>query len=524
MRRGFVIVGVGALVIASVGFVRRLDSPSALETREAREAAQPEGSSAAAPGASAPVAPAAVGDVAPGSRLATQRLLRARDFSILTRLVEAKQARVDQDVRLEDDLARVVLTFNTADPSMTPLLDAWVAAEPTAYAPRLARAEHEIALAWDRRGTKRSSETSEEQKTEFRAFLMKAIEDAQDVVRRRARVAEAYRILIVAAMGYGDQQACARVAERGIAAVPASVRIRVALAQCFLPRWGGSYALMEAVAAESDTQVERNPALSALHGFVAWDRARAAESDRQIDEALALYSQALDKGEHWLFYRHRGRVYLNQHRYTEALEDAVRGLALAPEEPDLLVLRADALAELGRSAEAVPDIRLVVELDPTNDDFARFRSRELETAAHQGYQRLEMTKDLNGAIARLTDAIDLVGGDAEVYYWRGRAYLRKDDEAHALPDFEAAIRIDPHHYESYRNVDYLLAKRGDWDGVIRHWTQYVELEPMNGRAYLERGGAYNRKGDRTAALADAKRACDLGTREACEIKAHARAR
>ena len=82
------------------------------------------------------------------------------------------------------------------------------------------------------------------------------------------------------------------------------------------------------------------------------------------------------------------------------------------------------------------------------------------------------------------------------------------------------FRLDPRHFESYRNVDWLLAQRGDWDGVITHWTRYIELEPLNGQAYLERGGAYHRKGDQRAALADADKACGLGAPRAWELIGH----
>ena len=417
----------------------------------------------------------------------------------------------------------MVLTFNTADPSITPLLDAWVEAEPKAYAPRLARAEHEIALAWDRRGTKWSSETSEEQKAEFQAFLVKAVEDAQEVVRRGRTLAEAYRILIVAAMGYGDQQACARVAERGIAAVPASLRIRVALAQCFLPRWGGSYALMEAVAAESDTQVERNRALSRSTASSPGTAARVAESDRQIDEALALYSQALDKGEHWLFYRHRARLpepATATPRPSRTPSVASHSRPRSPTSSSSRV-RPRRARPLRRGRARHPPRRRA------RPDERRLRALPEPRARDRGAPGLPAPRDDEGRERRdrAADRRDRPRGRRRRGLLLARSGVSAERRRGArAPDFEAAIRLDPHHFESYRNVDYLLAKRGDWDGVIRHWTQYVELEPMNGRAYLERGGAYNRKGDRPAALADAKRACDLGTREACGIMAHARAR
>jgi hypothetical protein len=45
----------------------------------------------------------------PGTRLEFVRLLRARNFSALTRAIETKQAKVERDIRQEGDFATAVL-------------------------------------------------------------------------------------------------------------------------------------------------------------------------------------------------------------------------------------------------------------------------------------------------------------------------------------------------------------------------------------------------------------------------------
>jgi tetratricopeptide (TPR) repeat protein len=275
---------------------------------------------------------------------------------------------------------------------------------------------------------------------------------------------------------------------------------------------------MAAVARSGDAYAADNPALPALHGFPAWDRgriARGAAALQQFDEALAA-------GEHWFFYRDRARELLRQNRDEDALADADRALALAPDEPSTLVLRIRALARLGRTAEAVPHVQLLNETDPGNRDLTVFQQSALQVALDDGHQLLERDTNASGAIRQFTMAIDVTGGNAEVFYWRGRAYLQSGDHDRALADFEEAIRQDPRDFESYRNIDYVLATRRDWDGVIRHWTQYLALVPTDGRAYFERGGAANHKGDRPAALEDARKACEWGIREACAAAGRAR--
>ncbi len=517
MRKGLFIVALAVLVVGSIGLVQKLD-----EQPIARDAggvpAQPPSTGAEA------VAPSAFGeDAVPaaeavsGSALEAQRLLRAREFAALTRLIEAKQAPVEESVRHEGELARVMLAFAVADPTLMPLFDAWVAAQPDTYAPRLARGAHRVALAWAQRGKKVARETSDEQLAGMREYLGEAVEDARAAVRGNPRLTEGYVLLIRAAMGYGDSRACLRVADLAFAHVPASMRVRAALGYCLLPRWGGSYEALADFARESQAEADRNPALLALLGFVDWDRGRVAAEERRYDAAIALFTHALEMGEHWQFYRDRAQAYLHQHRDTQALADVARALALAPDEPDTLVLRVRILTSLRKWSDAVADAQLVAELDPTNGDLAWFRGHELEDAAHQGSQLLETTKDVDGAIARLTWGVRLTGGSADIYYWRGRAYLQKNDQARALGDLEQAIRLDPHHFDAYQNVDWILTQRGAWDEIIRRWSRYIELEPLNGEAYLERGGAYHRRGDASQALADARKACDLGTQKACEI-------
>ncbi len=50
-----------------------------------------------------------------------------------------------------------------------------------------------------------------------------------------------------------------------------------------------------------------------------------------------------------------------------------------------------------------------------------------------------------------------------------------------------------------------------------YWDSYLELKPDNGKAYLERGGAYLHAGKRELALEDARKACKLGVKKGCEV-------
>lgn len=517
MRKRLLIGGLLLVIVASIGVLwQGAEEP----VRPTHENGPPAHRPDLGTGATGPSASAALPSAAPGGPLQTQRLLRARDFATLTRQLEAKQARLEQDIRREDELSTTLSAFGVADPALTPLLDEWVVAQPEAWAPRLARARHRITVAWQRRGAKLAKETSDEQFAGMQQWLDAVIADAREALQRNPKLTEAYRLLIRTAQAHGDQRACVRFAELGLAVAPASLRVRSALAQCLLPRWGGSYDAVSALAREAQTHVRENPALASLLGYVDWDRGCLARNETRYDEAVALFTRALAAGEDFQFYDDRADTYLRQKRYTDALADLARALALAPEASGILVTRAWILVALERYQDALGDVRLASEIDPTSVALARFRQQQGETAVSQAYQLLETTKDVPGAIARYTWAIEMAPGSAEALYWRGRAYLKQNDRAHALADFEAAIHLDPRHFESYKNIDWLFAQRGEWDAIIAHWTSYIALEPMSGQAYLERGGAYHRKGDEKAAVADAQKSCALGAARACEIIGH----
>lgn len=455
---------------------------------------------------------------APATTLPTRplevlRLVRARDFATVTRAIEQKQAAVERDIRQERELGVLIDTFDSADPKLTPLLDDWVRATPGSFAPRIARAVHRVALAWNRRGTKYANKTTEDQFAGMQTFLDLALDDARAVIAINPRVGDAYRVLIKTAMAYGNQEACAKAATVGITGLPASLRVRAALAQCFLPRWGGSYALLHELAKEADEHVADNPRLSVLRGYVDWDQGNLADSG--TSEEMEHFNRAVAAGDYVPFYRDRARAHVYSQHYVEALDDTARALALSPDDPETLLIRARALEWSQRHGEAVEAAQLVNEIDPASSRLADFRRRESKSGAVEGH-RLYSANDYRGAIARLTRAIELAGGTAELHYWRGRAYLMVEDQERALADFSTAIRVDPRHFESYRNVDFILARRGDWTRIIEYWTAYISVEPNDGRAYFERGGAKHHKGDQSSALQDANRACDLGTAEACE--------
>jgi tetratricopeptide (TPR) repeat protein len=317
-------------------------------------------------------------------------------------------------------------------------------------------------------------------------------------------------LLIDIARTGGNQRDCGLAARAGLDVMPASFRVRQALAMCRLPRWGGSHKLVQAIANRANPFVVDNPRLAALHGYVDWDLGRESKGD----EALGLLSTALNYGDDTNFYHERGRVHATEKRYAEALVDYDLAAKMSPDRPAMLVDRLYALAHLGKRDEVDAVVELVETIDPMNDDLPKFKEFSQQLERYQ--DEVESLKGQGESIEQLTHRLNTNNGRNQVtYYWRGRAYLKAGDNDNALADFEQSIQLDPTFYDSYLNIDFILARRGDWTGVVDHWNAYLLRKPSDAKAIFERAGALHHGGREAESQADVKKACELGLQAAC---------
>ena len=435
-------------------------------------------------------APPAVYEQPPDEGSPTRRellaMLRNREFSELTSVVDAKHALVVRDIRNESELHRVLQTFEINDPAITTLLDEWIAATPASPAPHVASAVHLNSRAYAARGGRLAADTTDEQFTGMYEFLTKSITAATAAIERDPRHTQAYRTLINAVRAQGDQAACGEFARQGLTAMPASLRIRWALVTCRLPRWGGSHAAIERIWEQARPFVADHPALSVLQGAVAWDLARIAEGD----EALRRFDKAVASGPFSVYFFDRAREHMAMKNAAAALEDVQLALALTPEDPVMLDLQLKALADLGRHREASATLTILEEVDAT-------------------YATVQEWRDY------LRNATDRAA--AQQSYANGYELYKAGDKDGALAAFLAHIRRNPSDFNAHLAIDIILAERRDWDGIIAQWSGYLMTHPNDGRAFLERGGAQHRKGSIDAARSDIETACRLDVAKACDI-------
>ncbi|MCP4344677.1 MAG: tetratricopeptide repeat protein [Desulfobacterales bacterium] len=264
---------------------------------------------------------------------------------------------------------------------------------------------------------------------------------------------------------------------------------------------------MEKIAKEAEKFSDKNPKLLVLYGFIYYDQGRVSKKNKEYENALELYGKALTFGDHWSFYNERAKIYYYELKsYDQALENANRSIELRPVLHQNHLMRARIYFVKGNYTDSVNDLRTAEMIKPGESEIQEWKKWSfgniLKTNAKKAVEYYNLALEFDN--------------NFEIYYWRGAAFIRLRNFKAALPDFKTAIKINPHHFESYRMIDYILAQKKQWDTIISYWNTFLELEPDHAGAYFERSGSHYHSKNFENAVKDLKKACELGNKDACK--------
>ena len=136
-------------------------------------------------------------------------------------------------------------------------------------------------------------------------------------------------------------------------------------------------------------------------------------------------------------------------------------------------------------------------------------------ADREGAYRLYRVGRVREAMAIFDVLLARPERDAEVLFWRAMGHAQLGQEDLALQDLQRLQEWEPANFEAHLQADRILTRARRWDEILALWDRFLAVEPGHGQAYEERGGAHFHRGDKPAALADARRACELGRGDAC---------
>jgi tetratricopeptide (TPR) repeat protein len=440
--------------------------------------------------------------------------LRASQFDELDRLLrQLTESEAAEPEKGEIAALLAFQAFRSADETLEPILLKWREHSPQSPFADFALASYFDNRAWAERGHRWAKDTPESAFSDFESWRAKALPLARSAVDREPRFVEGWRLLIHLALG--DPRKCIAISTEALSGLSASWRVRTALLHCLRPRWGGRYDVLDAVAKDAQRFASRNAHLHWLLGYSAYDRADLAGVDKDQDVAQRWISEALTQGgEDPQYLGESIGILRRSHRSTEALAEADRALVAWPDQVDLLKERLFCLSALGREGEAREVAERVTAIDPTDTYVANWR-RWSAREAREACVSLGRNGAADIAVVRCGEAAELDVSDAESRYWLGRAHLKLEKWDLAQQAFEAALRVDPRHRESIVNLDWLHGRNQDWKPILELWTNYLELEPGDARAWLERAGTWRHAGDLAKACSDLRRACELRNEQAC---------
>lgn len=261
------------------------------------------------------------------------RALGKEDLSLARDTITAAQLAYERGEARESAVFSAIEVFNKPRPRLATALDRWIAEEPDAYAPWLARAVQRDALAWQARGGDFAHKTPEENFREMTRFHRLAAEDLRRSLEHSRRPIASIVSLMWVATASGYREAVRDLFMAGLRLSPRSYALhRGYLVQLF-PKWGGSFELGEALL--RDAQVRGLTAFDLgslkLMMFQERNRERILSDPRAAIGVAAQYTKVHDSAQSWLW---RGVAEREHGMLAEASESLRKAIEHAPEWPD----------------------------------------------------------------------------------------------------------------------------------------------------------------------------------------------
>lgn len=192
------------------------------------------------------------------------------------------------------------------------------------------------------------------------------------------------------------------------------------------------------------------------------------------------------------------RVLFDAGRFPEAIDAYTRAIALVPKS-EYYRLRGTALVEMGQIHPGLADLDRAIELNPRSASAWNMR----------GLVRLEQYRDLAGAFADFSKAIEADSTDYRAWHNRATLQTRQRNYDGARHDYEQAVRADPSYADSHLGLGILELEAGRPEIAVEHLSRALQLKPDHADAHYERAQAHRDLGNLPEAWQDAERAPTL---------------
>ena len=234
----------------------------------------------------------------------------------------------------------------------------------------------------------------------------------------------------------------------------------------------------------------------------------------KADEVLLTIAQAKTSDDYYL----RASAYYLSHRFPEADAESAVALDLAPDSPQVLVLRTRVLQRAGNQDEALKMAQKAITLAPNWDQpyylagVSSYLLRLYEEAAKDLAKALELNPksaralfvryialanlgELDDAESSLRRAIALQPQNARLYCHLGILLERRGNSAEAVRLFKKAIQLRPEYALSYYELGKLLATSNSLRSAATQFEQAIKYDAGLSAAYYQLGRIYTKLGE-----------------------------
>ena len=208
-------------------------------------------------------------------------------------------------------------------------------------------------------------------------------------------------------------------------------------------------------------------------GILTWRQCTMYQSDFMLYETTLAKNPAC-----WLAHNNLAEALANSGRAAEAIPHLEQALRLRPDFPEAENNLGDDLRQLGRPQEALAHFEHALRLQPA---FA-------EAHNNRGVA-LMMTGRATEGMAEFTEALRLKPGYAMARFNLGLARADAGRPDQAIADFAAAVRLDPDFGDAELNWAVGLTILGRFPEAVPHFDRALQLAPGSPAAYCSYGRA-----------------------------------
>ncbi len=196
----------------------------------------------------------------------------------------------------------------------------------------------------------------------------------------------------------------------------------------------------------------------------------------ELDAALSMgYERPVD------VYRERWKLYFDSQNYAAASSDIQNGLALDPENQDLVIASGHINLAEGRFPEALTAYEKALVRQPNSGEIHLAVS---QIYANQGNPEKQLAA-AQQAIAKGTQ------NPTQAFLLMGNAQKRLRQFPEATASFEQALRVKPDSYEIYQNLADLYRLQNKFDEAINISRKALSVFPNDGRIYTDLSWFYS---------------------------------